>query len=157
MDKAYQNAINEKIRILSESIGELKALARIEPYWSEPTPFAERETRLEDGSTISSAIGCYKIIYIPTGEVMDIGQGNIGTRRSRHKTCYLNEGKPIIHENGTMSHTTAGLKMWQYDTDINNWAFSWCDLGSKHLAEEYEKQLIKEFQPPFNSEHMAGL
>lgn len=153
MDKAYQRAINEKIRLLSESIGELKALAKFEPQWSFPQPFTEREA---SGSGLSSAIGCYKIIHIPTNEVMDIGQGNIGARKSRHKTCFLNEGKPIIHENGTMSHTTAGLNMWKFDNDIENWAFSWCDLGSKHLAEEYETQLIEEYQPQFNSVHMAG-
>jgi len=153
MDKAYQRAINEKIRLLSESIGELKALAKYEPQWSLPQPLSERESH---GSGLSSAIGCYKIIYIPTNEVMDIGQGNIANRKNRHKSCFLNEGKPLIHEGGTMTASTTALHMWKFDTDIENWAFSWCDLGSKHLAEEYEKQLIDEHQPQFNSVHMGG-
>lgn len=150
MCKIYDKSVEYLIISLEEKIELLNQLKDSEIKWSKPNQFSDSE------SGVSKAIGCYKIIYKPTMKVMGIGQGNISNRKARHKSVFLNGGVDIIHENGTSSGSPTAGKMFRFDSDLENWLFSWCDVGSKELAQIYEDKLIREFQPEFNSEHMAG-
>ena len=47
--------------------------------------------------------------------------------------------------------------MYKIDPNINNWYFSWCKTGDKHLAVGFEKVLIARIQPDGNTQHMAGV
>lgn len=122
-----------------------------EPKWSVPKKFTEIE---RDG--ISTSMGVYKIIHIPTMEIMSIGCGNVGNRRIRHKNVFLNKGMPIIHEGGSSSDSQTALKMYLYDSNIENWAFSWARIWDRDLASIYEAQLIEGLKPKFNNLGMAG-
>ena len=150
MDKSYQKAVNEKLQQLSESVGRIKELSNVEPTWSTP---------LQIDSThkgITSVVGVYRIIYKPTMETMSIGQGNVGARRGRHTGVFKNKGKDLIHPSGATSGSQTGQKMYRYDTNLDNWMFSFCDVGEKTLASEYENQLQIIEEPEFNNLSMGG-
>jgi hypothetical protein len=46
--------------------------------------------------------------------------------------------------------------MYKFDSNIDNWLFSWCDVGNKYLAGSYEYFLQKKYSPQFNKLEMAG-
>jgi hypothetical protein len=152
MDKLYQKSINKRIQKLSEDIGEIKVRSEIEPIWSTPKPIDEKE---EWGTRLNKKMGVYQLIYKPNNTIMSIGKGMIGDRKSRHKRVFLNKGKPIENDSST-SDSPAGRKMYRHDTNINNWLFSWCEVGNSELALEYEIQLQFHYEPEFNDLSMAG-
>tara|TARA_Y100000310_G_scaffold258082_1_gene266362 strand:+ start:43 stop:501 length:459 start_codon:yes stop_codon:yes gene_type:complete len=150
MDKSYQRAVNEKIQSLSETIGRIKELSNIEPVWSEPKYIDSTH------KGISGAVGVYRIIYKPTMETMSIGQGNVGNRKDRHLQVFRNDGKDKIAPGGSTSGSVTAQKMYKYDTNLDNWLFSFCDVGEKILASEYENQLQIVEEPEFNNLSMGG-
>ena len=46
--------------------------------------------------------------------------------------------------------------MYRYDSNIDNWMFSWCDAKSKAIASEYERLLQQVENPNFNNVSMGG-
>jgi len=152
MDKIYQKSINIRIQKLSEHIGELKLRSEMEPIWSTPIAIDER---LPSGAGITKKMGVYQIIHKPTNTIMSIGKGNLGDRRARHKRVFLNKGRPIENESSTSDSSTA-RKMYQHDTNLDNWLFSWCEVGNEELALEYEIQLQAYYNPEFNDQTLAG-
>ena len=56
---------------------------------------------------------------------------------------------------GAVLSALAGY-MYKFDSNIDNWLFSWCDVGNKYLAASYEYFLQKKFNPQFNKLEMAG-
>jgi len=85
-----------------------------------------------------------------------IGCGVVTNRLSRHRLVFLNGGRDVPNPGGTTNGSATGGHMYKYDTHRKNWMFSWCDIGNKSLAEEYEDLLIKLEKPLFNKEWMGG-
>ena len=134
---------------------EIEKLLNLTPEWSEPKPI---DTNQKFGGKIK---GVYKIIYKPFYEaedgspyVMYIGQGNVNERHSRHKSVFKN-GKNLLHANSS-SGSQAAVKMHEFDDDIDNWLFSYCNIGVKSLCSKYEKALQNEENPEFNNSSMNG-
>ena len=148
----YEYSVDKGINELKKKIKELTKLKNEGIRWSVPIPLTEREIT----KGISNAIGVYKITYIPTGEVMDVGNGNISNRKGRHVSVFNNKGEPLVHKTGASSASTPAFYMYRHDPNLANWSFQWADLKSKVLAEEVETQMIRAYEPKFNSQHMAG-
>ena len=87
---------------------------------------------------------------------MSIGQGNVSGRRTRHLSVFRNNGQDITHSGGSTSGSVVAQKMFRHDSNLNNWAFSWCETKEKTLASQYEYELQQEMLPPFNGLHMGG-
>lgn len=155
MDRLYSEAVNSIIQQLSETVGRIKELSTIEPIWSDMAPIDGPSPRIKNHS-ISYAIGVYKIIYKPTMEVMSIGCGNIGNRRTRHLRVFKNKGNTLITKNGSPSGSMTAIHMYRYDKNINNWLFQWCDVGNKELSERYELLLQQNENPLFNNLSLGG-
>ena len=158
VDKIYQEAVNNRIQYHSEHVGRIKELGNRNPEWSEPRKLFKKKhgkTRFEPCGVPTGTIGVYRIIYEPTGETMSIGCGVVSNRIGRHRNVFLNKGKFQSHNNSSSNSQTA-FYMYQHDTHRKNWMFSWCSIGNKSLAEEYEDLLIKTEKPLFNNESMGG-
>ena len=134
---AYIRAISIKRQQLKESLRQLDVLEK-------------------NASVPTGTIGVYKIIHIPTDKVMSIGQGNVSGRRTRHLSVFKNNGQDITHSGGSTSGSVVAQKMFRHDSNLNNWAFSWCETKEKTLASQYEYELQQEMLPPFNGLHMGG-
>ena len=104
----------------------------------------------------TGAIGVYKIIHRPSNKVMSIGQGNIGARKARHLGVFRNGGQTLISKNGKPSGSVTGQKMYQFDSNENNWDFSLLAVGSKFLSCFIEEDLQAKLRPAFNADHMGG-
>lgn len=150
MCEIHKKSVDKILNSLETKIKLFTKLKYDNIKWSEPKGFDE----VENG--ISNVIGCYKVIYKPTGEVKSIGQGRVGNRKSRHKSIFLNDGQDILHENGSTSGSKCGREMYKFDPNINNWMFSWCDTKYSEVAKQYENDLIEFYTPEFNSLQMAG-
>jgi hypothetical protein len=146
---AYNRAIDKKEKQIKESLINLAKARNKKPIWSLPKP-------IEIAKVPSGTIGVYKIIHKPTNKVMSIGQGNVGNRKGRHKSVFLNDGKDITHKGGTTSGSVTAQKMYRHDNDLSNWYFSYCSMGEKTLANAFEGELQQDLQPPFNALHMGG-
>ena len=158
MDKTYLEAVNKRIQHHSEEIGKIKELGSKEPIWAESRKLFKKKqgaTRYAPFGVPSGTIGVYRVIYEPTGETMAIGCGVVASRLARHRDIFNNKGK-VVKTPNSYSGSQTGTHMYKYDTYSKNWFFSWCDIGNKSLAEEYEDLLIKLEKPLFNSEHMGG-
>ena len=160
IDIIYQEAINNKIQYHSEQIGRIKELSNREPVWSEPRKLFKKKhgkTKFEPFGVPVGTIGVYRIIYEPTMETLSIGCGLVGARLAVHRRIFLNKGKDISYSvSGTTTGSATGGHMYKHDTYRKNWLFSWCSIGNKSLAEEYEDLLIKTEKPLFNNESMGG-
>jgi hypothetical protein len=155
MDKLFNNTAANQIHLLYLEMVEIEKLLNLTPEWSEPKPI---DTNQKFGGKIK---GVYKIIYKPFYEaedgspyVMYIGQGNVNERHSRHKSVFKN-GKNLLHANSS-SGSQAAVKMHEFDDDIDNWLFSYCNIGVKSLCSKYEKALQNEENPEFNNSSMNG-
>ena len=146
---AYIRAISIKRQQLKESLRQLDVLENKVPTWSDVT-------LMKNASVPTGTIGVYKIIHIPTDKVMSIGQGNVSGRRTRHLSVFRNNGQDITHSGGSTSGSVVAQKMFRHDSNLNNWAFSWCETKEKTLASQYEFELQQEILPPFNGLHMGG-
>ena len=153
MESIYNKVIQSKLLELKLEIKNIKLLSKTIPKFTKPISF---ESPHNGG--ISKAIGVYKIIYAPTGVVMSIGQGNIGKRKDRHLQIFRNKGLSVLNKSsGASSGSQSGSKMYKFDSNIDNWLFSWCDCGNKNIASELEIRLIAKYKPEFNLETMAGI
>ena len=159
MDIIYQEAVNNRIQYHSEQIGRVKELSNRKPEWSEPRKLFKKKhgkTRFEPFRVPNGTIGIYKIIYEPTGEIASIGCGIVASRLGRHRSVFLNKGKDITNPGGTTNGSATGGHMYKHDTHRKNWLFSWCTIGNRSLADEYEDLLIKTEKSLFNHESMGG-
>ena len=158
-DTIYQEAVNNRIQYHSEQIGRIKELGSRNPEWSEPRKLFKKKhgkLKFEPFGVPTGTIGVYRIIYEPTGETMSIGCGQVTSRLLRHRQVFLNGGKDITNPGGTTNGSATAGHMYKYDTFRTTWSFSWCSIGNKSLAEEYEDLLIHLEEPEFNSKHMGG-
>ena len=136
-----------RLQELSEQTAEVKNFVEYEPNWSYAGPL--------ESVRIGKGTGVYRIIYKPSGKTLSIGQGNLEERRQRHKSVFLNNGEDVVSPAGHVSPSQTAKKMFRYDTNLNNWYFSFCFIV-KSLCETYEKILVKDEKPEFNLIHMAG-
>ena len=148
-DKLFKKAVVDKIEKLAKQLAEAKLLVNHNPKWSTPEKYTE--CIVKDGG-----IGVYKITHKEFG-VAYIGHGNVSSRKSRHLSVFKNNGKDLVSDNGNISPSQAGKKMYEFDKNIENWFFSYCVLHDKAVSKEYEKVLIEAEEPLFNSEYMAGV
>ena len=146
----YFLAIDSEIDKLKENIDSIEKLKTKQPSWTHPIPMNTTQ------NGISGIIGCYKVIYKLTNEVMGIGTGVVANRRTRHLSVFKNDGVDIIHPNGTSSGSALAGYMYKFDSNIDNWLFSWCEVNNKYLAASYEYFLQKKYNPQFNKLEMAG-
>tara|TARA_R100000005_G_C4878829_1_gene131499 strand:+ start:82 stop:582 length:501 start_codon:yes stop_codon:yes gene_type:complete len=146
---AYERAVEKKQRQIQESLDNIKRLKNKQPVWSSPCP-------IEIAKVPSKTIGVYKIIYKPTNEIMSIGQGDVGNRKGRHKSVFLNGGRDITHKGGTTSGSVTAQKMYRHDSNLSNWLFSYCSVTEKTLANAFEFELQQDLKPQFNALHMGG-
>ena len=159
VDKIYQEAVNNRIQYHSEHVGRIKELGNRNPEWSEPRKLFNKKygkLKFEPFGVPTGTIGVYRIIYEPTMETLSIGCGVVTNRLSRHRLVFLNGGRDVPNPGGTTNGSATGGHMYKYDTHRKNWMFSWCDIGNKSLAEEYEDLLITLEKPLFNKEWMGG-
>jgi len=159
MDTIYQEAINNRIQYHSEQIGRIKELTILEPVWSKPRKLFKKKhgkIKFEPFGVPTGIIGVYNIIYDPTGETMYIGCGLISSRLIRHRNVFLHKGKDYLSPGGSSNGSRAGNHMYKHDTYRKNWSFTWCPIGNRSLADEYEILLQKAGEPPFNNLSMGG-
>lgn len=106
----------------------------------------------------SNKTGVYKILHKPTNSIKYIGQSsNIGQRKIRHRKVYTNKGIPLTSSTkSSHSDSVAGRKMYQTDSDINNWYISYMITENTELARKIEIYLGMKYKPEFNSEFMLG-
>ena len=152
--KAVEIQINESLK----TIEELENIPN--PIWIEPFPLSGTSsvplTYSVSGKQVKKS-GVYKIYHWDNLEVpMAIGQGGISDRLNRHRLVFRNEGVAMVYKGGTSSSCATASKMYQYDSNLDNWYFSWCSLP-RNIISSYEKVLIKELKPKLNLAYMAGL
>lgn len=153
MKKIYNQVIEAKLLELKLEIQRIKSISKNVPKWTSPVPIQSSHS-----GGISAAIGVYKIIYAPTGQVMSIGQGIIGKRKDRHMQIFRNKGQSVFNKlSGASSGSQTGNKMYKFDANIDNWLFSWCNCGNKNIASHLEARLIAKYKPEFNLQTMAGI
>ena len=152
-DKLFKKAVANTIENLAKDLAEAKLLINHNPEWSTPIKLSET---IKPGS---GGIGVYKIYHrdwIAEDVALYIGQGVISGRKGTHASVFRNKGKAIPCKNSN-SHSEAAEKMYEYDTDIENWFFSFCVLHDKAVSQEYEKILIETEEPEFNNLSMSGV
>ena len=152
-DKLFKKAVANTIENLAKDLAEAKLLINHNPEWSTPIKLSER---IKWGS---GGIGVYKIYHkdwIAEDVALYIGQGSVSDRKSTHALVFRNKGKAVPCKHSDTKSPVAS-KMYEYDTDIENWFFSFCVFDNKPVASEYEKILIETEEPEFNSEYMSGV
>ena len=103
------------------------------------------------------SIGIYIIRYIPTGDIMYIGQGLVWKRKRVHAWTFnellksgsmekLRLDRPRIKS----SLSECGEKMFKYDRKLKNWSFECCVVDSKSLAKYMEDVWKESIKAPFN-------
>ena len=150
-NKLFKKAVANTIENLAKDLAEAKLLINHNPEWSTPIKFSERMAMGSNG------IGLYKIIHKDGMITMYVGQGSVSARKNTHLRVFKNKGKMIKYGASTWTKSEAASKMYEYDTDIENWFFSFCVLYDKAVSQEYEKILIEAEEPIFNNECMAGV
>jgi len=162
----FQKAVSNKVESISKDLENAKALAGQEPTWSIPDKIANKSKGIRTNFINSYGIGVYKIYHkdlleddIPSY----IGQGNVSDRKATHLYVFRNKGKAELSEkalmifNNSKTKSHVACKMHDYDPEIDNWYFSFCTIGNKSVAGEYEDLLIKSQEPEFNSLFMSGV
>ena len=102
--------------------------------------------------------GVYMIIYIPTGEIMYIGEGQAWSRVNKHGNIYKSMQKFKTYKAWVKSeHYYArgghecSQKMIAWDrSSLSNWSFKLCITDDKGIAKEYEDVLRESIKPRFN-------
>ena len=145
---AFSRSVLKQIEELSAKLESTRNMVGFEPEWSEAVPIEKAK--------VKGGLGVYRMIYGPTKEVMSIGQGHVGQRKSRHLGVFRNGGVDMISPNGHVSPSQTGKKMLAFDSNIDNWDFSYWLVPNKSICEEYELQLQTEMEPQFNELSMAG-
>ena len=145
---AFSRSVLKQIEELSAKLESTRNMVGFVPEWSEAVPIEKAK--------VKGGLGVYRMIYGPTKEVMSIGQGHVGQRKSRHLGVFRNGGVDMVSPNGHVSPSQTGKKMFAFDSNIDNWYFSYCLVPNKSICAEYELQLQFEFEPQFNELSMAG-
>ena len=145
---AFSRSVLKQIEELSAKLESTRNMVGFEPEWSEAVPIEKAK--------VKGGLGVYRMIYGPTKEVMSIGQGHVGQRKSRHLGVFRNGGVDMISPNVLVSPSQTGKKMFAFDSNIDNWHFSYCLVPNKSICAEYELQLQTEMEPQFNELSMAG-
>ena len=148
MDIIFNKAVVNKVQEITEQLEVIKGMSSFEPKWSNIEPITTIK--------IGNGLGVYRIIYKPSGDTMSIGQGVVSSRRTRHKSVFLNGGKDVVSPNGHISPSQTAKKMFLYDSNIDNWLFTYCFIPHKQLCSEYEKLLQENEEPEFNLLSMGG-
>ena len=148
--KSVANTIEKQVKELEQS----KLLINHNPEWF-TIKFTEKMPGVKGNSI--DGIGVYKIMHKDDMITMYVGQGRISARRGCHKLVFKNKGKIIIGKTNSWTKSEAASKMYEYDTDIENWFFSFCVLHDKAVSQEYEKILIEDEEPLFNNLAMSGV
>jgi hypothetical protein len=161
MDKLLHEAGQGLLQKHSESIGKIKVIMNSgEDMWSDIILVEDRLV----GAT--KRIGVYRFLYKPLyEETNDIetstkyigAASNVGSRRSSHKRVFENKGKAIHAPGGTVFHSPAGQRMYEFDTNLNNWLYSWIEIDDIDFAKAYEAKLINDENPEFNNDNQAGI
>ena len=109
------------------------------------------------GHTLSR--GVYMIIYIPTGEIMYIGEGKVWNRVGHHGRIYRSMQNYKTYKGWVkainISYSRGGhecsKKMIGFDrSSLNLWSYKLCITDNKDIAKEYENALKESIKPPFN-------
>jgi hypothetical protein len=148
MRETITKQINKGMKILEKQMKEIQKVDSV-LEWTK----AKCINQVHKGT---GAIGVYKIIHRPSNKVMSIGQGNIGARKARHLGVFRNDGQTLISKNGKPSGSVTGQKMFEFDSNENNWDFSLLAVGSKFLSCFIEEDLQAKLRPAFNADHMGG-
>ena len=153
-DIILQRARENLIKRLTEQTTKIESLRYFKAEWSNLISFASgRVTSQHQGV---KALGVYCIVYKIDEEVKYIGQGVMSQRRSQHKRVFLNGGKPVLMANSSLDSDVA-RKMYDYDSNIDNWLFQFCCIPNKLVCAEYEKLYQEDLNPEFNNQKMAGI
>lgn len=147
IEELFSTAIKNQLDFHTKNISDIKELISTQPTFSEWKPITQKS---------KSSIGVYMILHKPTQTISSIGCGRIGNRKGRHLSVFRNGGGDITHHNGSTSGSITGRKMYEMDTDLGNWWFSYCEIPNSSLASEYERLLQLEIKPPFNNLSMGG-
>lgn len=107
-------------------------------------------------------VGIYMIYYVLdiSSQIYYIGQGNIESRKNRHRLVFKNKGMPIVKmrdgKTTSSSDSVIGRKMYYHDSNPYNWFFSYmiCD---KTWAKDIERNLVEYYCPPGNDQKMRGV
>ena len=102
--------------------------------------------------------GVYMVIYIPTGEIMYIGEGVVWERFNKHGVIFKSMQKFKTYKAWVKSNKwysrgghECSAKMIAHDrSSLSNWSFKLCITESKSIAKEYEDVLRESIKPRFN-------
>jgi len=152
---AVNTALHYTIKKLTAQLEATKEIAN-NVTWKK-LPFAPNGQR----AGLTGKTGVYKIIHMPTGQVMYIGQGVVAQRRNIHNRVFNNNGETVVYKdvrgNVTSSvDSPAGRKMFAFDSNIKNWEFHAC-IAPKHVAQQIEEKLQSLYQPVFCDPKMSGI
>jgi len=105
--------------------------------------------------------GLYRIHH--HDDFMSTGYGNLNSRRARHVRVFKKEGKADVSSNGRSSDSPVASKMYDIDSDINNWHISYQIIDgeiNRDVADAVMKRMElivgKENKPLLCAEHMLG-
>ena len=153
-DLIFQRARENLIKRLTEQTTKIESLRYFKSEWSDLIPFATgRVTSQQQGVKTT---GVYCIVYKPDEDIKYVGQGKVAQRRSQHKRIFLNKGQPILMANSSLDSDVA-RKMYEHDSNIDNWLFQFCCIPNKLVCAEYEKLYQEDLDPEFNNQKMAGI
>ena len=102
--------------------------------------------------------GVYMITYIPTGEIMYIGEGKVWSRINKHGCIYRSmqyyktyEGWRKKNKSYSRGGHECSKKMIEFDRSfLNLWSYKLCITDNKDIAKEYENTLKVAIKPLFN-------
>tara|TARA_Y100000593_G_C4312598_1_gene339142 strand:- start:3037 stop:3519 length:483 start_codon:yes stop_codon:yes gene_type:complete len=160
MEKLLIEAGHKLLQHQYESIARTKILMGGKVKWSDPILVNDRLIGA------SGKTGVYRFLYKPlfdeTGSITMstkyIGHSKqVSDRRSGHKKVFLNEGKTIVAPGGTSFHSPCAQRMYEFDSKLDNWLFTWFGIDDTLLAKAFEDILIDSESPEFNNDKMAGV
>ena len=144
------NSLKEEAK---NTINFIERLPKFSPEWTEPVPISKR-IRIGQNAGLP---GVYRIIYKPTGKVMSVGQGvKVSARKACHTNVFRNKGVALEHNGSYVTDSPVARKMFEYDSNIDNWYFSFVTFKESWMARIYEKYLQHKIIPEFNDLGFAG-
>ena len=105
--------------------------------------------------------GLYRIYH--NDDLMYVGYGNLNARRARHVIVFNKKGNADVSSNGRASDSPVASKMYDMDSDINNWYISYQIIDEeidRDIADAVMKRMElivgKENRPQLCAKHMLG-
>lgn len=153
---------NELLAIAQEQHEEklITNLATVKAFGEMKMQLTEASEPVTFGETLRNATkpGVYFIFYKPEKDEVArykyIGtSGSVQGRVNQHVRFYKLGGK----SSDPTKNAGAIKKMYDYDSDIENWGIFWVECPTKEYAEQYEDICIQAIQPEFNALHMGGV